>query len=169
MMSGQVHTVKNLLAFHITQNMQSSDVKTAKTPISRLISRRCLNRIRRHCIPEPEAGVCKKKYQRISRAFFDVARVSVENYVRQLVEHCVINAQSEKKQSCLLRHCEPSFQFKQNSGCNPLLDDGCTSDAVSGLTETSVVDSATNCSASSSSCTEETKTLGSDDTASAAA
>ena len=164
-MTGQVHTVKNLLPKMTgTQSMQSSETKSAKTPISRLISRRCLNRIRRHCIPECEAGVSKKKYQRISRAFFDVARVSVENYVRQLVEHCVINARSEKKQSCLLRHCEPSFQFKQTH-CNPL-EDGCPTDALSGTAETSPEDSATGAS-SASSTTEETKTLGSEDTCAA--
>lgn len=135
--------------------MSSPESKSSKTPISRLISRRCLNRIRRHCIPE--SGVGKKKYQRISRAFFDVARVSIENYVTQLVEHCVINAQSEKKQSCLLRHCEPSFHFKQTPALlDALGDDG---SAVHSLpTSTTSCDAETACETATST-TDETKTL----------
>ena len=95
--------------------------KRAKSPVDRLLSRRCMIRF------------CKQntKPSRMSKEFYTAVRKSMLQYIEDIVKKTCDNATNDKKFSCLPRHCVLTDVHAHGDSVSPTIADEATTDTSS--------------------------------------
>ena len=104
-----------------TSQKKEGKVKSSiKSPVDRLLSRRCMIRF------------CKQntKPSRMSKEFYTAVRKAMMQEIENIVAITCDNARSDKKFSCLPRHCIISDVSPHATDLPPTVTDQSTTDAI---------------------------------------